>query len=315
MKTILISIIVISMSVITVNAQMEQKEVLIIGTMHTVPKIVKHSYKPILKRAKKYSPLAIYVESPQGNDSLSWSYLKNGWSKNYQAFYQLSDSIKNIFNPDLEKYNAILEKSFQDMSAADLDFMISSFIYQRDNANYEFYNYIKKHGYTGVKKPTRHEDGDLTFKLALAENIKLLKSMDDQQTNGEYHAAWSKCSKEGQSNGNNAINIKLNKKEYNAAIIPALFRGLGKHTNKRKSLERLHNLSSFNYVRTATKGCTDGKRYWNERNMRMANNIANQVIASNSARNIVIVGASHVIGLEKELKRNYPSLKVVLYEE
>ncbi|EPR70250.1 hypothetical protein ADIWIN_3606 [Winogradskyella psychrotolerans RS-3] len=294
------------------NAQEAKKEILIVGTMHTVPNIVKNSYKPMLRRAKKYNPTAIYVESPRGNDTLSWEYLKDGWSKNYKAFYYLSDSIQTVFTPNIETYNSILEKSFLSMTADDLDFMITTFAHNRDNANHEFYTYIKKHGIQGSKKPTQHEDGDLTFKLALSQNTKLLMSMDDQRTNKEYHNAWTKCSKEGQHNGNNAINSKLNKKAYNSAILPAIFRGLGKHTNKEKSLEQLHKSSSFTYVAVQTEGCTEGERYWNERNMRMAKNIGDQVAASDSERSIVIVGASHVIGLKKELQANYPELKIVL---
>lgn len=315
MKTIITLISILFISTLSLNAQKDQKEVLIVGTMHTVPKIVKHSYKPMLRRAKKYNPTAIYVESPRGNDTLSWEYLKDGWSKSYKAFYYLSDSIRRVFNPDSQKFNSILNKDFNKMSNEDLDFMLNSFAYKRDNANYEFYSYIKKHGVNGSKHPTRHEDGDLTFKLALNKNIKLLASMDDQQTNGEYHEAWGKCSKESRENGNNTIISKMNKKDYNSAMLPAIFRGLGKHVNKRKSLERLHKSSSFTYVKVKTEGCTEGERYWNERNMRMAKNIGKQVTASDSKRNIVIVGAAHVIGLEKELKDNYPNLKIVLAGE
>lgn len=292
-----------------------EQEIYIIGTMHTVPKIVKHSYKPLLKNAIQYQPDAIYVESPRGNDSLSWNYLKNGWSKGYQEFYRLSDSIQKSFLPDMNTFNTILKKDFNQMTNKDLDYLISTFAYNRDNANHEFYSYIKTHGIEGSKNPTRHEDGDLTFKLALHQGTKLLTSMDDQRTNKEYHDAWSECSKEGQSNGNNVINQKLNKKSYNSSVIPALFRGLGKHTNKRKSLERLHIMSSFTYAEVKTEGCTKGERYWNERNQRMAKNIAEQVVASGLEKNIVIVGAAHVIGLEKELKSKYPNLKVVLMRD
>ncbi|SDH59690.1 DUF5694 domain-containing protein [Winogradskyella thalassocola] len=315
MRMLFTFIIALCISILNIIAQETPKEVLIVGTMHTVPNIVKNSYKPMLRRAKKYNPTAIYVESPRGNDTLSWEYLKDGWSESYKAFYYLSDSIQTVFTPNLEKYNTILGKSFSNMTSEDLDFMITSFAYNRDNANHEFYTYIKKHGIEGSKKPTRYEDGDLTFKLALHQEIKLLTSMDDQQTNSEYHDAWTKCSKEGQSNGNNAINIKMNKKAYNAAIVPAIFRGLGKHANKRKSLEQLHMSSSFTYVTVKTEGCTEGERYWNERNMRMARNIGEQVMDSDSERNIAIVGASHVIGLEKELQTNYPDLKIVLAGE
>ena len=314
MKTIITSLLVFLIAFTNTFAQDKtEKEIVIVGTMHTVPKIVKHSYKPMLKYAKKYNPQAIYVESPMPNDTLSWEYLKNGWSKGYQAFYKLSDSLKKTFNFNEVKFNSTLNKSFEALTPSDLDYLITSFAYLRNEPNHDFYAYIKKYGIKGAKKPTRHEDGDLSMPLALALNIKTLTPMDDQRTNGEYHNAWKQCSKEGIKN--NAIISKLNKKEYNSAILPAIFRGLGRHTNKRKSLNRLHKMSSFTYVTKKTKGCTLGERYWDERNERMAKNIATQVIANNHTRNIVFVGASHVIGLEKELKEKYPNLKVTLMNE
>jgi len=300
---------------LSIAQQHPTQEIYIIGAMHTVPKIVKHSYKPMLKNAIAYEPDAIYVESPRATDSLSWAYLKDGWSKSYQRFYALSESIQKVFTPNNTRYHSLLKKDFNQMTESDLDFLIKSFTYNRDHANYEFYTYIKSYGIEGAKKPTRHEDGDLTFKLALDQHIKLLTSMDDQRTNGEYHDAWRKCSKEGQTNGNNAINRKLNKKDYNLAILPALFRGLGKHTNSRKALERLDKMNSFAYVEIQTPGCTAGKIYWDQRNHRMAQNIATQVLDAGLEKNIVIVGASHVIGLEQDLKQNYPNLKVILMND
>lgn len=315
MKTI-INIFIISVLFITVSfSQSTQKEVFIIGTMHTVPKIVKKSYKPMLRRAKKYNPQAIYVESPMANDSISWEYLKKGWSKGYQRFYILSDSLKKSFNFNEAKFNQILAKSLAEMNQKDLTYLVKSFGYKRDNGNFDYYRYIRKHGVKGAKKPTRHEDGDLTYKLALKLGHKMVFNMDDQRTNGEYHSAWSKCSKEGQTNGNNTISHKLNKRDYNSAKIPAIFRSLGKHVNKRKNLERLHTMSSFSYVIEDTEGCKQGRRYWRERNERMADNIATQILASNNERNVVIVGASHVVGLEKALKENYPALKIKLMND
>lgn len=292
-----------------------EKEILLVGTMHTVPKIVKNSYRPMLKFAKKYQPEAIFVESPMPSDTLSWDYLKKGWSKGYQWFYKLSDSLRQSFPYDALKFNTILKKEHKDMSTEELDFLIRSFGYLRDNANHEYYSYIKKHGVQGAKKPTRHEDGDLTYKLALYLGMKKLNNMDDQRTNGKYHKAWRKCVQEGKSNGNNEIISKLNKKDYNKAIFPAVMGNLGKHTNKRSSLERLHKMSSFTYAKVMTPGCIEGERYWDERNRRIAKNIATQVLEANHQRNIVIVGASHIIGLEKELKKNYPTLKVTLLND
>lgn len=295
--------------------QEKQQEVILMGTMHTVPKIVKKSYKPMLRYAKKYNPQAIYVENPMANDSLSWEYLKNGWSKGYQKFYQTSDSLKKSFNFNETKFNKILAKSHAKMTQEELTYLINNFGYKRDIGNYSLYKYLKTHGIKGSKKPTRHENGDLTYKLALALGHKMVFNMDDQRTNGEYHLAWNQCTKEGRKNGNNAANNKLYKKDYNSAIIPAVFRGLGRHTNKRKSIERLHKMSSFSYVVKDTPGCKKGRKYWNERNERMAKNIATQIMASNNERNIVIVGAAHIVGLEKELKEKYPNLKVKLAYE
>ena len=49
--------------------------------------------------------------------------------------------------------------------------------------------------------------------------------------------------------------------------------------------------------------------------MRMAKNIGYSVKVSDKTRNIVIVGAAHIIGLEKELKENYPQFKITLVNE
>ena len=315
MKTQITFITVLFLSIFVLSAQNKQKEVLIIGTMHTVPKIVKHSYKPMLKLAKKYNPEAIYVESPMANDSISWEYLKKGWSKGYRKFYKLSDSLQKNFNFNQLKFDAIIKKSFIKMNTSDLDYLVTSFAYKRDNGNYGFYKYIKKYGIKGSKKPLRHEDEDLSYKLALSKNQKMIHNIDDQQTNKEYHNAWSKCSKEGRKNGNNKANSKLYKKNYNSAIIPAIFRRLGKHTNKPKSLQQLNDMASFSYVIKDTEGCKEGRKYFNQRNMRITKNIANKVTKLGKQRNIVIIGAAHVVGLQKEFKENYPNLKVILMNE
>lgn len=311
MKTKIIFIATFLLSIFILSAQNKQQEIVLIGTMHTVPKIVKKSYKPMLRFAKKYNPEAIYVESPMANDSISWNYLKSGWSKNYQNFYIISDSLRKSFVFNREKFAVLSNKNYKDLHKDEIDYLINSYGYKRDNGNYGLMKYLRKYGIKGSKIPTRHEDGDVTYKLALSGNLKVT-NMDDQQTNSFYHKAWNKCGKEGTKNGNNSISSKLNKKQYKSAMLPAIFRGLSKHTNKRKTLERLHKMNSFSYVITDTEGCKEGRKYWNERNMRMAKNIATQTLASGKNRNVVLVGASHIIGLEKELKEKYPNFRVIL---
>ncbi|HET8860325.1 hypothetical protein [Marivirga sp.] len=112
----------------------QKKEVLLIGTLHNVPKIVKNSYKPLLGRAIKYNPDAIFVESPRPRDTISWEYLKNGWSRSYGEFYQFSDSLKNNFDYDQNNLTKLLKKDFKDLSRNQLDTIINSFGYLRDNA-------------------------------------------------------------------------------------------------------------------------------------------------------------------------------------
>ncbi|RFN58279.1 DUF5694 domain-containing protein [Marixanthomonas ophiurae] len=315
MKNLIFFLTTVILTTNLLSQTQTKKEVFIIGTMHEVPKIVKNSYKPLLKLAVKYNPEAIYVESPRPNDSISWEYLKNGWSKHYKEFYYLSDSLKNSFSFNQQALDSLLKKDFENLTEDNLKLITTSFAYLRDNANYEFYKYIQKHGVEGSKKPTRAEDGDLTAKLALELNIKKLHSMDDQQTNKQYHEAWQGCANQGQTNGDKKINRELNKKDYNRAILPALLGRLGKHVNKRKSLLRLHKLSSFTYVKNETESCTLGTKFWNERNSRMVTNIASQVLSNEYTKNIVIVGAAHVIGLERELKKNYPDISIKLVDK
>jgi len=316
MKT-LISLLTFLFLFITIGFSQEHsdKEILIIGTSHTVPKIVKHSYNKILRRAKTYNPDKIFVESPQANDDESWEYLKNGWSKGYQRFYKLSDSLQQHYTFNEKNHIALLDKTFDQLSKEDLKTLIDNFAYLRDNANNKFYRYILKYGIEGAKKPTRHEDGDVTFKLALAKGQRLLYAMDYQAKNGLYHTAWKQCAIDGRSNGDNEINSKINKRDYNRAIIPAIFGRVQLYTNSEASLNRLHSASSFEYVKHKTKACTDGTKYWRLRNEGMVHNIATEVMNSNSKRNIVLVGASHVIGMEKAFKELYPNLKVRLLRD
>ena len=316
MKTLFVLLVILFFNFYAAFSQAEEtQELYIIGTMHTVPKIVKNSYKPLLKKALKYAPETIFVEAPMANDTISWEYLKKGWSKGYQNFYALSDSLQTTFNFEESKFDRLLNKEFDALSDPDLDYLINSFGYLRDNANYEFYQYIKRYGAEGAKKPTRHEDGDLTAKLALQLNLKRLQGVDDQQTNKEYHEGWNGCYKAGSKNGDNAINSKLNKKQYNGAIIPGLFGTLGNYVNSKKSLTLLHTSASFRYVTAPSDGCSKGTKYFDERNERIAKNVAKKMNESGDTKNILIIGAAHVIGLTEEFRKNYPNVKLKLIDD
>ena len=297
------------------NLYSQEKEILIMGTMHDIPKIVKNSYKPLLRRAIKYNPDVIFVESPQPHDTLSWESLKDGWSSVYKEFYYLSDSLRANLNFEEEVLNTLLEKDFGDLNKQDLSIIINSFGYLRDVANHRVYQYIEKYGIQGSKEPLRHENGDLTAKLALKLNIKKLKSMDDQQGSAEYHKAWSAWAKEEIAREDVKSFNKISKKDFNRGIIPSAFGRMGMYTNSKKSTERAHLLNSFSGVKIKTENSLMAEKQWDERNMRMAMNIGNQVVKGDAKKNIVIVGSGHVVALEKELKKNFPDIKVILLRD
>lgn len=285
-----------------------QKEVLIIGTMHTVPKIVKNSYKPLLKVAKDYNPEAIYVERVRPEDTLS---LKNY----YVRFLALSDSISNEFTVDETKFETLMAKDLNTMQQEEFEYLSRAFMVQRDYANYSYYRYLAKHGLEGSKKPTRNENGDLTAKLAIAQNMKYIYSMDDQQENPLYGQAWRTCAKEGRENGNKKeLNKQLRQLTY-TEIFPAIFGQLGKQMNKPKALAKMHAVNSFEYVKVNTEACTLGNKYWDNRNYRMVKNIAEQIAAHPHQRNIVIVGAGHVYGMQEAFEKHFPDIQVKLMSD
>lgn len=300
--------LILMLSFYGVNSFGQKKEILIIGTMHTVSKTVKNSYKPLLKFAKSYKPEAIYVERIRPSDTVSLNY----YSK---KFIEQSDSLKKVFVLNPDRFESLQKLNLNQFTEDDFEFMAKTYFVNRDYANYYYFNYLKDYGIEGSKKPLRNENADFTSKLAIAMNLKQIFSMDDQQTNAYYHSAWKKCIEIGKKNEDNEINKKLNKRDYNSSIIPAILGRLGKHINKPKSLNRMHLLNSFRYVKNSNSDCANATSYWDERNHRMAKNIAEQVKEYPFQKNIVIVGAGHVIGIKQELEKNYPNLVVKLMYE
>ncbi|MEM7296812.1 MAG: DUF5694 domain-containing protein [Bacteroidota bacterium] len=286
----------------------QQKEVLLMGTMHTVPKIVSGSYGPMLKDAIKYDPSAIYVEYVRDVDTISLNYYN-------PKFVALSDSIAESFKVDEARFERLSNSSLLSFTEDDFKFMQKSYLIKRDRANYHFFWYLSKYGLEGSKKPLRNENWDLTAKLAIALDMKYVFSMDDQQTNSKYQKAWRECVDKGRANGDTDLNNKLNKKDYNKAMFPAVMGKLGTYRNKKKSLERIHQLNSFRYVQNPCKECDEATYRWDERNRRMAANIGEQVRANPHEKSIVIVGAGHIIGLREALEKDYPDITIKMMDQ
>ena len=287
------------------NAVAQEKELLIIGTMHEVPSIVSHSYRPLLKYAKKYKPEAIFVEDIRPDDTLS---LKNFTPR----FLKFADSISRVSTFDEQRFNDLRKKKLVEMDANDFSFMSDAYLQKRDRANYTYYDYLKAYGIAGAKKPLRKENGDLIFPLAISMGITELLPVDDHQTEPEYQRAWRGAMKANSGTDDGKILAKMIKKDSRSRVWPALWGKLGKHTNKPSTLQRFYQMNSCRYVTKPNEYSQAVKQLWDKRNHRIAENIAEQMKANPYHKGILVIGAGHVISVKEMLKQVYPELQVRL---
>lgn len=299
-------IFVIMMAVLQVpTAYAQDKELLIIGTMHEVPSIVSRSYKPLLKYARNYMPEAIYTEDIRPNDTLS---LKNFTPK----FLSIADSLSRTETIDEERFQELKKKRLSELGLDDYAFLTKTYLMKRDRANYSYYNYLKTYGIAGSKKALRNENGDLIIPLAIAMGITELIPVDDHQTEKEYQLAWSKSIKAIKETGDDAVLSKLFKRDRQKRVWPSLWGKLGKYTNKPETLHRYYLVNSCRYVNHQNESTNAVRQLWDGRNHRIAENLAEKIKANPYQRNILIIGAGHVISVQEMLKQIYPELKVKL---
>ena len=300
MKVIITSIAALLM----LNVFAQEKELVIIGTMHTVPSVVSHSYKPLLKYAKGYKPEALFVEDISPEDTLS---LKNFTPR----FLKLADSVSQVNIIDEQRFQFLRAKQLSDMDSCDFSFLANAYLQKRDRANHTYYNYLKTYGTAGSKKPQRRENEDLIFPLAVSMGITELLPIDDHQTEPEYQRAWENAMEAGKE-GDNLILVKLIKKDNRNCIWPAMWGNLGKYTNKPETLQRYYEINSCRYVTDPNEYSRAVQQLWDGRNMRIAENIAEQLKKHPYQKSVLIIGAGHVISIKEALAQVYPELKVKL---
>lgn len=288
-RLILLALILCSLSAAA------QKEVLIIGTNHSLPEVVRTSYGSLLRIAKKYKPQAIYVESIPASDTRSWDLVseKEGemadfWQTHLTA-KQLRSALSASFNP------------------ADFGRAIGYFQYIGDYANAAYYHYRIS---GASKRALGNEFDDLVFPLAVALGVDSLCSFDIRTLNKPYQQAVARATAEWASNGNAEAYTLLFEKDYKRSILPAMFGTFGRQANTDAALERAHSLSSFGFAVARTEAVDDVAAAWGRRNEVMASRIGKQIESGAALRSVVFVGCQHVVGIAAALEANFPSILV-----
>ncbi|GLR18605.1 DUF5694 domain-containing protein [Portibacter lacus] len=300
---VLLKILALILIVNISTASAQSKEVVIVGTMHQVPDIIKNAYKPMFKKVKKYEPQAIYVEYVPGSDLESVAF-------DTPEFLQLSDSIAENYKLDQCVIDELNKKPLDQFSTADFTAMKTYYTAKRDYANTRYFTFLEKYGIDGPKKPKGNENGDISFKLASHQGMKYLHSMDYQASNQYYYKYWRACDSTYIVSGKMQDIAKQNKKRYRMEVVGTLLRGNARNTNRLKTLEQYHKSNTLHYVESPEEVCVEGGKWWDFRNEKMAKNIGDQVLRSDNERNLVVVGAGHVVGIKAELEKNYPNLIV-----
>jgi hypothetical protein len=230
----------------------------------------------------------------------------------YPKFLHLVDSLRNVWELDSHQLAQAECKALNNMQKADFSIMKQKYILEGDHANAQFYRYLEKYGLEGSPKPSQEEDGDLTAKLAIHLGLKELRSMDNQWHRPEYHRAWAACNKADRKDGEVKKLKKIYRSLIRTEITAGLFGRVGMYTNNPKIMTKYHIINSFRYRETDCEPCVEGRELWDARNLQMARNIGDQIRENSQTRNIVIVGAGHVIGLQEVLEREYPDITVKL---
>jgi hypothetical protein len=133
------------------------------------------------------------------------------------------------------------------------------------------------------------------------------KDFENNQSAEKYPIVGT-CGKEG----DNLILVKLIKKDNRNCIWPAMWGNLGKYTNKPETLQRYYEINSCRYVTDPNEYSRAVQQLWDGRNMRIAENIAEQLKKHPYQKSVLIIGAGHVISIKEALAQVYPELKVKL---
>lgn len=303
MKTIITIFILLFFLTFSVQGQTTKKEIVIVGTMHWVPKSIKNAYKPMYKKAYNYNPQNIYVEYVPKTDLASIEFY-------YSDFSHEVDSLRNIMSVNMDSVRIIQAKDLHNMSTADFQYLKKYHLLEKDLLHYKYYKHLVKHGINGPEKATRNENGDVSFKLAAKLGMRELSPMDYQISNKEYYKYWHACDSIYEAQGRTEDIQKLMKKITRKGVIGTILKGNARHTNTQKTYESYHKVNSLHYFENPEDVCIEGSKAWEVRNDKMIEYIGEGVRSGNQQRNLVVVGAGHLYSLKKGLEERYPDITI-----
>jgi len=297
-----------AVTLLSMSAMAEDKEIVIVGTMHTVPNIVRHSYAPLFRQALAYKPDAILTEDIMPEDSISM--------KVYTPDFLSKSKESAVGSPlDESRFHAIISKPLDQMSSEDFAFLEESFLKKRDRANCQYYHYLHEYGIKGSNKASGNESDDLTHKLAARLGLRQLLPIDNHHYDAEYNRLWVEAVRSGHDNGDLELYNNLMKKNDRSQAIHALIGRLGKYTNKLSTLNYYYLTNTVRYAVHPNELTEQAGKLWDQRNLMMAQNIKHQIETSTGSRFILVVGAGHAISLKNALNDICPEVKVLLLSD
>ncbi|GAB5562977.1 MAG: hypothetical protein Wins2KO_00400 [Winogradskyella sp.] len=292
---------------VSVNAQQTQQEILIVGDMHQLPKIVKGAYKPMAKKIIKYKPELIMAEYAKTGDTAAmgeWNgWFKEAYLKHRDTFTYHKDEIKQLMNtPNIE------------LDSLDFKKLQSYYLSIGDQGNTRMYRYYARHGATEKFKPYGNQNPDLTFQVMRKLGLKTVFGVDSHAGYQGYWPAWKRALRAGTTEGKKTFKKVIRKDKWGNIFAGASW-SLGRYVNKPKTLDMYYRINSLRFEGFEGEYFKIQQKKWDDRNVNMAKNILEVLSENKVGRSVLIVGAGHAKAVSDELKRLDPNLKVIMYHD
>ena len=307
----IIAIVLISFSLFGQTSETKKaQELLIIGDIHQAPKGAENAYGPILEVLLDYSPQIILGEYTVVGDTTAFG----SWHSDFKSKYlKMSSSYK------LKKsYIKRLKRTpNQNLSAKDFEALADYYLSIGDMANNWMYGFFKKYGSHAPFQHRGDQNTDLTFELMRKLGHKKIYGIDNHAGYSGYWPLWQACrnggSKETQSSFTallerlDVAEMKLLETEDKENIVAL--------TNEPTILNEYYRINALRYTGFTGTSCDEQRKKWDNRNTLIAENILNVLSNTKKQKNVLIVGAGHVMAVQSELKKLNPDLKIIMYHE